>query len=482
MKYPKDGSAHRNGNRIMYIGAMKKSTGYILVSLLLFAACSPQKVINKQVRNSILQDPAISKAHIGISLFDVSDNKYLYNYQGDQYFVPASNTKIATCFAALKYLGDSLTGIRYLENDTAIFLLPAADPTLLHPEFKKQPVVDFLQKATKNVYITDQDWKDRALGSGWGWSDYNEEYMAERSPLPVFGNIVRWVQEAPEGTQNEDPLFAPSPSVYSIPEVDWKVRFNIDTARKSFYVEREQAENVFHITQGIEKKKEQEVPFVTHGLQSALELLPDTLGKTVTRLEKLPRAIDRLLTPAARLTTLNSVLSTIKSQPTDSMLKPMMHRSDNFYAEQTLLMVSNQKLGLMSDRLIIDTLLKTDLADLPQAPRWVDGSGLSRYNLFTPQDFVSILNKMREQFGMDRLKKILPTGGTGTLGNFYKKDSGYIYAKTGTLSGVVALSGYLYTRKNKLILFSVLVNNHNGSAIAVRRTVEAFITNIRNKY
>lgn len=466
----------------MYIGAMKKSTGYILVSLLLFAACSPQKVINKQVRNSILQDPAISKAHIGISLFDVSDNKYLYNYQGDQYFVPASNTKIVTCFAALKYLGDSLTGIRYLENDTAIFLLPAADPTLLHPEFKKQPVVDFLQKATKNVYITDQDWKDRALGSGWGWSDYNEEYMAERSPLPVFGNIVRWVQEAPEGIQNEDPLFAPSPSIYSIPEVDWKVRFNIDTARKSFYVEREQAENVFHITQGIEKKKEQEVPFVTHGLQSALELLPDTLGKTVTRLEKLPRAITRLLTSGSQLSTPNSRLSTIHSQATDSMLKPMMYRSDNFYAEQTLLMVSNQKLGLMSDRLIIDTLLKTDLADLPQAPRWVDGSGLSRYNLFTPQDFVSILNKMREQFGMDRLKKILPTGGTGTLGNFYKKDSGYIYAKTGTLSGVVALSGYLYTRKNKLILFSVLVNNHNGSAVAVRRTVEAFITNIRNKY
>ncbi|MBO9566490.1 MAG: D-alanyl-D-alanine carboxypeptidase/D-alanyl-D-alanine-endopeptidase [Niastella sp.] len=454
---------------------MKKSTGYIIGSLLFFAACSPQKAINKQVHKSILQDPAISKAHIGISLFDVNDNKYLYNYQGDQYFVPASNTKIVTCFAALKYLGDSLTGIRYLENDTAIFLLPAGDPTLLHPEFKKQPVVDFLQKTTKNVYITDQDWKDRALGSGWGWSDYNEEYMAERSPLPVFGNIIRWVQEAPEGVQNEDPLFAPSPSVYSIPEVEWKVRFNGDTAVKSFYVEREQAENVFHITQGKEKKKEQEVPFVTHGLQSALELLPDTLHKEVAyKTWKTTRSLQPMINSRKPVA--------IHSQPTDSMLKPMMYRSDNFYAEQTLLMVSNQKLGVMSDRLIIDTLLKTDLADLPQAPRWVDGSGLSRYNLFTPQDFVAILNKMREQFGMDRLKKILPTGGTGTLGNFYKKDSGYIYAKTGTLSGVVALSGYLYTQKNKLILFSVLVNNHNGNAVAVRRTVEAFITSIRNKY
>lgn len=454
---------------------MKKSTGYLLFTMLFFAACSPQKVINKQARQSILQDATIGKAHIGISLFDVAGNKYLYNYQGDKYFVPASNTKIVTCFAALKYLGDSLTGIRYLENDTAVFLLPAADPTLLHPEFKQQPVIDFLQKTTKNVYITDLDWKDRSLGSGWSWSDYNENYMAERSPLPVFGNTIRWVQEAPEGTQNEDPLFAPSPSVYSIPEVDWKVRFNIDTARKSFYVEREQAENIFHITQGTEKKKEQEVPFVTYGIQSALELLPDTLHKEVVYKNW---KTTRNLQPMIR----SQQPAVIHSQPTDSMLKPMMHRSDNFYAEQSLLMVSNQKLGLISDRLIIDTLLKTDLADLPQAPRWVDGSGLSRYNLFTPQDFVAILNKMQQQFGMDRLKNIFPTGGRGTLGNFYKQDSGYIYAKTGSLSGVIALSGYLYTRKNKLIIFSVLVNNHNGNAVAVRRSVEAFITNIRNKY
>ena len=56
---------------------------------------------------------------------------------------------------------------------------------------------------------------------------------------------------------------------------------------------------------------------------------------------------------------------------------------------------------------------------------------------------------------MERIKMILPTGGTGTLANYYKADSSYIYAKTGTLSGVVAISGYLYTKKNKLLIFSV---------------------------
>lgn len=459
----------------MYIGAMKANSLLFLGALLFFAACSTQKAINKQAQQTILKDPAIERAHIGVSLYDVAASKFLYNHQGDQYFVPASNTKIVTCFAALKYLGDSLTGINYYENDTALFLLPAGDPTFLHPEFKKQPVAAWLRNTTKHVYITDLNWKDKALGSGWSWSDYNETYMAERSPLPVLGNTIKWVQEGAEEVQNPDPLFTPSPVIYSIPEVDWKVRFNGDTANKSFHVEREQADNVYQITQGTEKKKEQEVPFATKGLESALELLPDTLQKEIVYKNWMTT---RNLQPMIR----GSQPKPMHSQPTDSLLKPMMYRSDNFYAEQTLLMVSNTKLGFMNDRQIIDTLLKTDLADLPQAPRWVDGSGLSRYNLFTPQDFVSILNKMREQFGMDRLKKIFPTGGTGTLGSYYKKDSGYIYAKTGTLSGVVALSGYLYTQKGKLLLFSVLVNNHNGSATNVRRSVEAFLTDVRNKY
>ncbi|HYO21981.1 MAG TPA: D-alanyl-D-alanine carboxypeptidase [Flavisolibacter sp.] len=170
------------------------------------------------------------------------------------------------------------------------------------------------------------------------------------------------------------------------------------------------------------------------------------------------------------------------SQPTDSLLKPMMHRSDNFFAEQSLLMVSNEALGVMNDAKIIDTILKTDFKDLPQKPRWVDGSGLSRYNLFTPQDFVFILNKMKNEFGMARIKEIFPTGGEGTLSSYYKTDSTFIYAKTGTLSGVVALSGFLTTRDGKELIFSVLVNNHQGSASNVRRAVEKFIQGIREKF
>ena len=436
--------------------------------IILLSSCSIQQKISKSARQLVLKDSALLTAHVGISLYDPAKNKYWYNYQGDKYFVPASNTKIPTCYAALKYLGDSLTCFLYWENDTALFIKPGGDPAFLHPAFTQQPAFRFLKKSGKKIYITDINWKSAALGSGWAWNDYTESYMPERSPLPVFGNLLKWVQQLVVENGKASVL------IYSVPEISWPVNFSSHENSDFFEVRRKIGENEFELIQGKEKYRERYVPFVTHGLQSAVELLADTLGKPVFLM---PETVQETIFEKARI---NSRL--LKSLPTDSLLSPMMHRSDNFFAEQSLLMVSNERLGVMNDAKIIDTLLKTDFNDLPQKPRWVDGSGLSRYNLFTPQDFVAILNKMNKEFGMERLKRIFPTGGEGTISSFYKADSGYIFAKTGTLSGVVALSGFLYTRKGKLLIFSTLVNNHQASATAVRRAVEKFIQGIRNNY
>lgn len=434
-------------------------------SLLILVSCSIQKQISKSAQQLVLKDSSLITAHVGISIYEPAANKYWFNYQGDKYFTPASNTKLATCYVAMKYLGDSLIGILEAENDTSIFFLPTADPTLLHPDFKNQPVIGFLKNSKKKIYTTDSKWHDEALGSGWSWDDYNEDYMAERSPMPVYGNVIKWIQDA----TNPKELA----SIYSIPEVDWKVDFNPVNA-KNFSVKRKIGANDFLLTQGREKYKELDVPFVTGGLKATLELLPDTIHNKIELLNA--EQFQKLFQQT------NLKLSPLKTQPTDSLLKITMHRSDNFFAEQSLLMISNRLLGLMSDEKIIDTLLKTDYRDLPQKPKWVDGSGLSRYDLFSPQDFVSILSKIKNEFGMDRIKVILPTGGTGTLSSYYKTDSNYIFAKTGTLSGVVSLSGYLYTKKNKLLIFSVLVNNHQSSAAKVRKAIEKFIEGIREKY
>lgn len=135
----------------------------------------------------------------------------------------------------------------------------------------------------------------------------------------------------------------------------------------------------------------------------------------------------------------------------------------------------------MNDEKIIDTLLKTDLQGLPQKPKWIDGSGLSRYNQVSPDDFVWLLDKMQQEFGMQRLRNILPTGGQGSLLNYYKADSSFIFAKTGSLSGQISISGYLYTLKNRLLVFSVLVNNHNAPVSNIRKQVENFLHEIHLK-
>jgi D-alanyl-D-alanine carboxypeptidase/D-alanyl-D-alanine-endopeptidase (penicillin-binding protein 4) len=368
----------------------------------------------------------------------------------------------------MRYLGDSLPGVRYAETDTALFVLPCGDPTLLHPDFPKQPVIDLFKNNRKKIYLLDATWADKALGVGWSWDDYNDYYMPERSPLPVYGNTIRWVQEKQKDQKQQDAGFDSSPSFYSIPEVDWEVRFTTDTGRRPFFVQRQWDKNVFAITEGLEKYKTQDVPFITNGLQSAAHLLKDTIGKDVF--------IGQGVIPVV------SMFRLLHTQPVDSLFSPMMHSSDNFFAEQTLLMVANEHLGVMNDQMMIDTLLSSDLKELPLKPSWVDGSGLSRDNLFSPRDLVWLLNKLQHDFGLERMKRLLPTGGTGTLRNYYKEESGYIFAKTGSLTGVVALSGYLITKKGRLLIFSVLINNHRGNGVAIRKDVERLLRRIREKY
>src|SRR5438034_8453213 len=112
-------------------------------SLLIIASCSTQKQISKSAQ-FVLKDPSLRTAHVGISIYEPATNKYWFDYQGDHYFVPASNTKLPTCYAAMKYLGDSLTGIKYDDSESDLKIIGAGDPTFLHPDFKKNPVFDFI--------------------------------------------------------------------------------------------------------------------------------------------------------------------------------------------------------------------------------------------------------------------------------------------------------------------------------------------------
>jgi serine-type D-Ala-D-Ala carboxypeptidase/endopeptidase (penicillin-binding protein 4) len=480
---------------------------FLVFSIAILAtSCSVSKQLAKSAEKIVLQDSSLLNAHVGISVYDPSTGKYLYDYNGDKYFVPASNTKIPTCYAAMKYLGDSLLALRYaipVNPDTheplKIFVIqPTGDPSFLVDDFSTHPAFDFIMKKWKDegyaAAFIDTSWREEALGSGWSWNDYEEGYMAERSSFPIFGNVLKVrLRDSTNSYQKQIhpdiylPYYLTTQSAY----FDSLVNAGFRTGkRSSIYrtplgsLHRYLGTEKFYWNYSNRKFTGTNITFATNGVKAAFDVLADSFKVEFGLVHKPVRKnIYPYDMPHGDYAELHiREWKELYSQPTDSLLRIMMHRSDNFFAEQSLLMVSNQRLGIMNNARIIDTILKTSLKDLPQPPRWVDGSGLSRYNLFSPRDFVSILNKMKDEFGMERIKTVFPTGNEGTLEGLYIKDSGYIFAKTGTLTGVVALSGFVYTNKNKLLIFSLLVNNHRASAASVRKAYQKFIQEIRERY
>ncbi|MEO6539249.1 MAG: D-alanyl-D-alanine carboxypeptidase, partial [Ferruginibacter sp.] len=86
---------------------------FTLCTLCTFFSCSVTKQISRQAENILLKDSTIRQGHIGISIYEPATGRYWYNYNAEKYFVPASNTKLFTLYAGMKYLGDSLVGLRY---------------------------------------------------------------------------------------------------------------------------------------------------------------------------------------------------------------------------------------------------------------------------------------------------------------------------------------------------------------------------------
>jgi D-alanyl-D-alanine carboxypeptidase/D-alanyl-D-alanine-endopeptidase (penicillin-binding protein 4) len=94
-------------------GSANASLFLVCCSIFFLSSCSGSKQIGKQSSNILLNDSIISTGQIGISIYEPATNKYWYNHDAEKYFMPASNTKLFSLYAGMKYLGDSLIGLRY---------------------------------------------------------------------------------------------------------------------------------------------------------------------------------------------------------------------------------------------------------------------------------------------------------------------------------------------------------------------------------
>lgn len=202
------------------------------------------------------------------------------------------------------------------------------------------------------------------------------------------------------------------------------------TVLDSTDINREFEENQYYLEQS--DSTSNYIPFKT-STKLVAELLSDTLNKPMTIISQ-NKDLD---------------FKPFYSMAVDSVYRQMLVVSDNFIAEQLMLQVGKKVNDSYNVEDAITYVLENHLSNLPQKPVWRDGSGLSVYNLFSPENTVHLLTKMYQEIPLDKLLSYFPIGGeSGTLRNWYGgKEKPYVYAKSGTLSNKYCLSGYIITKK-----------------------------------
>jgi D-alanyl-D-alanine carboxypeptidase/D-alanyl-D-alanine-endopeptidase (penicillin-binding protein 4) len=413
----------------------------------LSAKGTPPRKILKMIRNSAV----LSQHFTGFALYDLEKRKMIVEQNSEKYFTPASNTKLFTFFAGLKLLKDSVAGLHYVERGDSLLFWGTADPSFLNREFKEQKVFQKLSATNKKLYWSNGSYTGDFYGVGWSYDDYNEYYQPEKSELPIYGNVVFFNQM--------------NNSLNTYPKIigESQITIHKDSAivSKRFRVQRNLLNNEFHIPNiSIPSGFSQTVPFkVTDQLVGDLlkQSFPNFAGIT-----PLKKPLDA---------------KTWYSIPSDTLFRYMLLPSDNFIAEHILLNIAATRGMEMNTSVVIDYVIKNYLSDLPDKPLWVDGSGLSRQNLFTPRAMVKLCEKIYDEVSdEERLFDLLPQGGkTGTLKNLFKSEKPYVFAKTGSLSNNHNLSGYLVTRKGKKYIFSFMNNNFTVPTVVIRPEMEKII-------
>lgn len=401
----------------------------------------------------------------GFALYDPQRNTMIYGQNEDRYFTPASNTKLFTFYTGLKLLPDSLRALEYQVRGDSLIFWGTGDPSFLHPDFGNRKVYRFLKNRKEKLYFSDSNFDDELLGPGWSWSDYQHSYQTEKSPLPLYGNVARFTVKEIELRKiaSTDSGLAVSPKYFR--------SFVEEKDKKDIFLHRGIAGNEFAYSPKADTVIDTlDKPF-HYTPQLITDMLSDTLGKNVR------------YAPVAK----PESTRVIYSIPSDTAYKRMLQPSDNFIAEQ-LLLVTASELGIpLNSASVIDTMKSNYLDFLSREPQWVDGSGLSRYNMFTPRSMIQLLQAIDEEFPNNKdLYALLPAGGKrGTIKNWYEARNGgkaYIFAKTGTLSNNHCLSGYLITASGKKLLFSFMNNHYVGSSSVVKREMEKVLWFIHKNF
>lgn len=428
-----------------------RNIGIFWVLILTISACSSVKnlAIDKDVERIFNQSSLFSNQFTGFSLYDIEQDKFISGYNDTKKFTPASNTKLLTMYVSLKSFTDSIPSLLHSTTDQGLIVQPIGDPTFLDDRFESQPSIELLTSAD-TINISWPQIEIPKYGHGWAWDDYMYDYQPPRNWWPIYGNQITV-------TKQEDSIAVTPKFFAEFVEITSEDQADEKTERAVNY-------NLFKVkapddTATLEKR----IPF-EFSKDLLIRLLSDTLKNAFQFTDQM------IINP-----------DTIFSQQIDDVLSLMMKVSDNHVAEQMLILSAWQH-GYTS----IDPFIKHAkliwLNDLNEFV-WVDGSGLSRYNLISPVDQVRLIKKAHDEFGLERLKDILAVGGeSGTIKDWYAAEEPYIYAKTGTLSNNHNLSGFIKTRSGKWMIFSLMNNHYTVPTDTVKVEMQKLLEDIRDSY
>lgn len=413
-------------------------------------ACSVTRPLpNRQVKaldQLIIDSPIFSKSFTGFVLYDPASKSTLYSQHADKYFTPASNTKIFTLYTATQYLSDSLPVLNYKLIGDSLYFWGTGNPAFLHHYLPQDGrVFTFLQQHRGPLFYSDHNFKDEHFGSGWAWDDYTYAFQAEKSSFPIYGNVVQFHRDSlmdSNQIQVTPPLFKKAlhanASLY-----DESPSFLRQTSRNTFeHNKKALTEAAYNINK----------PFITNS-QLICQLLSDTLKQRIQLAQQPAETFDNN--------------ASLQVPFPDTLYQLLMKDSDNFVAEQLILMCADRQVGFIQTDTLIRKAKQELFAGAPDELLWYDGSGLTRYNMFTPRTVIFVLDKLLAENEAKWLHSIFPGGGqAGTISEWYG-DNGepFIYAKTGTLRNKHCLSGYIVTDSGKTLIFSFMHNNFpTGSA------------------
>jgi serine-type D-Ala-D-Ala carboxypeptidase/endopeptidase (penicillin-binding protein 4) len=445
--------------------------------------------------DSIFADPRFAGAFWGVLVRSLDTGETLYARNPEKMFVPASNMKIVTGAAALEALGPEY---RYrtavvaagpvqggaLEGDLVV--IGTGDPTI-SSQFREgadtraafRAWADSLKargitRITGRIVGDDDRFDDVPLGRGWAWDDLEDYYAAEVSALELNEGVVG-VRVAPGPRAGAPGVVTLDPPTSYTPVTN---RTTTTAAGTPERVRVSRAETgpglVVTGTIPLDTTSVSTDVAVRNNTAYFATVLREVLEEEGIDVEGAAVDVDALgRRPAARDTLFVHV-----SPPMREVMAAFMKPSQNQIGEMLLKTLGAELRGqgtAAAGAAVVDSLVGAwglPRGRLAQA----DGSGLSRYNLVAPSLLMGILEHMtRSPNAADWTASLPVAGADGTLENRMRGTvlQGNVRAKTGTLSGVRALSGYLTTAAGERIVFSTVVNHHTLTSRDADRLAEA---------